>query len=166
MRLQRCSREWLASGFTLIELLVVVFLIGLVSGFAVLSIHSRGDNREIFEELQRFRHRLTLAGSEAVIQGRPIGVQLDEKRYQFLLAGQTEWQELNDIEALQPQELPPEWKIEPLLGSREVSFQKVDVKSNGQQDDKIEAKLIPHIIYGWKVNLCVVQGNMDLLCLR
>jgi general secretion pathway protein H len=129
-------------GFTLIELLVVVFIVGLISGFAVLSINLSSNDREIFEELQYLRYQLTLAGEESIVRGLPVGVMFDERRYRFLLAGQSQWVELDDTEALKPHELPASWKIELRLGSS-----KVILDSEVVENEQIEASNIPHIVF-------------------
>ena len=136
-----CNRQirW-SAGFTLIELLVVVFLIGLISGFALLSISSLGDDREIEGQLKRLQYQLKLASEEAVIQGRPIGVQFDEGRYLFLIAGKSQWLELKNNKALRVHDLLHDWKLELRLSGKRIPL------VNASDDDS-QAKLIPHIIF-------------------
>ncbi len=129
-------------GFTLIELLVVVFIIGLISGFAVLSINVRSDDREILEQLQQLRFQLALAGEESVVRGRPIAVMLDERRYQFIQAGQSRWVELDDTEALKPHNLPVGWKFDLRLGSREITL----TTEESENEDPTN-NLVPHIVF-------------------
>lgn len=136
-----------SAGFTLIELLVVVFLIGLISGFAVLSINSRGDDREILEQLKRFQYQLVLAEEEAVIRNRPIGVRLDEGGYRFLIAGRSQWEELEDVRALQPEEFSLEWKLELQVGGREVSLNDENAEDAISENDGQSGQPPPQIIF-------------------
>ncbi len=130
---------WRSSGFTLIELLVVVFLIGLISGFALLSINSLGDDREIEDQLNRLQYQLKLAGEESVLQGRPIGVQFDEGRYQFLIAGKTQWLDLKDNKALRAQNLLHDWKFELRFSGKEIPLERVSGDS--------QTKVFPQIVF-------------------
>ncbi len=128
------------SGFTLIELLVVVFLIGLISGFAVLSVNSRGNNRDIEEQIKRLQIQLGLAGEESVVQVRPIGVQFTQGQYLFLIAGKYKWLQLENNKALQTQELQPGWKFELRLGNKNVPLAQRLVDSS-------QIELLPQIIF-------------------
>lgn len=128
-------------GFTLIELLVVVFLIGLISGFAVLSVSSRGDSREIEEQIRVLQYQLIMASEESVIQGRPVGVQFEQGKYAFLIAGKSKWLELDDGKVFKPRELLRDWKFELLLGSETITLKNPEVV------DSPEAELTPQIIF-------------------
>ena len=139
MSLKNRQRRW-SAGFTLIELLVVVFLIGLISGFALLSISSLGDDREIEWQLKRLQYQLKLASEDAVIQGRPIGVQFDEGRYLFLIAGRSQWLELENNKALRVQDLLQDWKFELRLSGKKIPLVKT-------VDGDSQAKLTPQIIF-------------------
>ncbi len=139
MKLNNHQKRW-SDGFTLIELLVVVFIVGLVSGFAVLSIGSLDDERDIEEQARRLQYQLIMAGEESIIQGHPIGVQFKQGKYTFLIAGRTEWLEINDNKALSSQELLRDWRFELLLGGKGIPLVKEGV-------DASKEKLSPHIIF-------------------
>ncbi len=108
------------SGFTLVELLVVVFLIGLISGFALLSVNSRGDDREVTEELKRLRYKLTLASEEAVVQGQPVGVYYEGGGYHFLTYQKGLWSEVTQSKALKSEALSRQWQLELRLGGKRI----------------------------------------------
>ena len=103
---------WRQNGFSLLELLVVVFIIGLISGLAILSVNSSDDSRLAERETQRMRQLFTLAAQEAVLQGRPLGVELGETGYRFLIAGRTKWELFADDDLLRPRNLPQGWRVE------------------------------------------------------
>jgi len=127
-------------GFTLIELLVVVFLIGLISGFAVLSVSSRGEGREITEELKQLQYRLNLAIEESVIQGRPLGVKFEEGEYEFLITHLAKWSEVSDNRALRQHSLLYGWRFELRLGSKKIPLQVPEIE--GEPADPV-----PQIVF-------------------
>lgn len=139
MKLVRRQDRW-SSGFTLIELLVVVFLIGLISGFAVLSVSTKGDNREIEDQLKLLQYQLTMAGEESVVQGRPVGVQFEQEKYSFLISGKTGWSELNDGKVFKPRELLRAWRFDLQIESKDITLLEAGEGSS-------QAVSIPQIIF-------------------
>jgi general secretion pathway protein H len=99
-------------GFTLLELLVVIFIIGLMSGYVVLSIDAGGRERSLDQESRRLHGLLRLAAQEAVLQGREVGVLLYLDRYAFVTSGLTAWEPPDDGTMLQPRQLPIGWRLE------------------------------------------------------
>jgi len=79
------------AGFTLLELMVVLVLIGIIFGFAMLSMG--GD--KIAEAMERETHRLvtliSLASDEAIIRGDEIAIQFTDTGYSFLVLGPAGW---------------------------------------------------------------------------
>jgi general secretion pathway protein H len=127
-------------GFTLVELLVVVFLIGLISGFAVLSISSKGDDREIEDQLRLLQYQLTMASEESVMKGTPVGVQFDQGKYSFLIAGKFTWLELDDGKVFKAHELLRNWSFELEAGGEQVTLAENTEDSAGEE-------LVPQIIF-------------------
>ena len=72
-----------SDGFSLLELLVVVFIIGILATMMTLSVGTTGGDRELEQEIERIETLLDLAGEEAVIQGREIGLRFFTDRYEF-----------------------------------------------------------------------------------
>lgn len=98
-----------ACGFTLLELLVVLLIIGILMGMAVLSVGSRSPEKELREELARFKVRIDLARHEALLEAREWGIRFDGRGgYRFMrLDARRQWQESEDEERLlQPYRLP------------------------------------------------------------
>jgi general secretion pathway protein H len=127
-------------GFTLLELLVVVFLIGVISSFAVLSVSSKGDDREIEDQLSLLKYQLTMASEESVVQGRPVGVRFDTNGYSFLIAGKSKWLELGNNKIFKSQDLLRNWKYGLLVSDEELAL------SEAEQDSS-ESDVTPHIIF-------------------
>ena len=139
MRLINHHKRWYR-GFTLIELLVVVFLIGLISGFVVLSVSTVRDDREIEDQIRLLQYQLAMASEESIVQGRPLGVQLEQGRYSFLIAGKSKWKELNDGKIFRSMKLQQGWKFELLIGSENMPFAK-------GEDGSSKTKSVPQIIF-------------------
>ncbi len=75
-------------GFTLIEIMVVMVIIGVILGFATLSIGDGGQARKLEQEMQRLASLLTLASQEAIMQAKEMGVYFEKGGYRFYENGQ------------------------------------------------------------------------------
>jgi general secretion pathway protein H len=102
---RRLSSPGLSKGFTLIELLVVLVIIGVLIGFAVLSVGEDGRERALEREARRLAVLLELASEEAVLQARELGLAVGERGYAFFLLEGSGWLVLDD-EILRPREFP------------------------------------------------------------
>jgi general secretion pathway protein H len=110
-------------GFTLLEISVVVAIIALLATVAVLKLPSvSGGGRELDEEMRRFTALIDLAGEEAVLQGRDLGVYIDESRYSFhaFNPDTRSWQPL--LEELRERELPEGISFDLVLEGRPVTL--------------------------------------------
>lgn len=63
---------------------MVVLVVGILSAVVLLGLNPGGPERRLDDEAERLASLLTLAGSEAVMQNREYGLQLDEAGYRFL----------------------------------------------------------------------------------
>lgn len=70
------------TGFTLIELIVVVVIIGVMAGFATLSI-GLGHSDEVKQEARRLQALMEIAAQESLLSGRDLGMLFTENSYQF-----------------------------------------------------------------------------------
>ncbi len=129
----------LQSGFTLLELLVAVFIIALISGFAVLSLRGADLDRQMEQEVERAGQLFRLAAQEAVTQARPIGVLVAEQSYGFLLAGADAW-ELEQSGPFRTRDIPRDWRIE-------CECTPQGTTQAASQSDGESAKLSPHVIF-------------------
>lgn len=69
-------------GFTLIELLVVIFIIGIVTGVALLNFH-QSEERQMQGFVKELSQVLALAQDRAMLQRKIIGFSVDQDTYYF-----------------------------------------------------------------------------------
>ncbi|MDM8560407.1 type II secretion system minor pseudopilin GspH [Candidatus Parabeggiatoa sp. HSG14] len=91
-------------GFTLIEIMVVMVIIGVILGFATLSIGDGGQARKLEQEVQRLASLLTLASEEAIMQAKEMGVYFEKEGYRFYENGQVLTMQQDDL--FRPRILP------------------------------------------------------------
>lgn len=84
------------AGFTLLELLVVLVVVGITLSFAVVGLGTSSPGERVDEEARRLQALLRLAGDEAVLRGRTLGVHLGRNGYRFLVRDATGWQPLEE----------------------------------------------------------------------
>lgn len=72
------------SGFTLLEVLLVAMLMGLVATAVTLSMGGAKGDREIDKQARRLMATLQLAQEYAVMDGRLVGIRVEENGWQFM----------------------------------------------------------------------------------
>jgi general secretion pathway protein H len=118
-------------GFTLLEISVVVVIVAVLATVAIIKIpHLGGGGRQLDEEMRRFTALVDLAGEEATLQGRDLGLHIDDDRYTFYVfdADQQTWQTLP--EELRERVLPEGIRLVLVLEGRAVTL-----KSDAAKDD-------------------------------
>jgi len=83
-----------ASGFTLVELMVVLLIIGLMASVVVFSFPSGSSKLE--EDAQRFAARTAALRDNAILQSRPMAVQITPSGYSFLERRKGSWSVIED----------------------------------------------------------------------
>lgn len=127
-------------GFTLLELLVVIVLIGVIAGFAALSVGDGGQGERLETEAQRLAALITLAGEEAVLDGRQLGLSMTPEGYRFLEYGEELWEVVESDRLFRARELPAGVAAELV-----VDGMPVDVK--GPVDEENPEVLKPHLTF-------------------
>ena len=89
----RSGKPLAISGFTLLEVIVVVAIIGILVGFAGLSLNTSDRHAKIEKALNRLLSASEMAAQEALISGQPISVDIYENTYQFLRFESGEWRQ-------------------------------------------------------------------------
>jgi general secretion pathway protein H len=128
-------------GFTLIEVLVVIVLIGVILTFAVLSVGN--PQRDILErEARRLAALMELAGEEAVLQSREIGVSVKFDGYTFLTLNGEKWSPIEGDELLRARETPEGIRLELEVEGRSV-FE--DDSKDKKENERSEPQTRPDV---------------------
>ena len=83
-----------AAGFTLVELMVVLLIIGLMASVVVFSFP--GGSSDLEEDAQRFAARTAALRDNAILQSRPMAVQITPSGYSFLERRKGSWSVIED----------------------------------------------------------------------
>jgi len=83
-----------SAGFTLVELMVVLLIIGLMASIVVFSFPSGSSALE--EDAQRFAARTAALRDNAILQSRPMAVQVTPSGYSFLERRKGNWSVIED----------------------------------------------------------------------
>jgi general secretion pathway protein H len=78
------------SGFTLIELMVVIVIIGLAAAAVVLAVPERGGSLQA--EAERFAARAKAARDAAIVEARPMALQVGAAGYEVARRSGGEWE--------------------------------------------------------------------------
>ena len=79
------------SGFTLVELMVVIVILGLAATAVVLAIPEQGGS--LHSEAERFAARAKAARDTAIVESRPMSLQVGQGGYVIARRSGGEWQE-------------------------------------------------------------------------
>lgn len=136
--------EHSGAGFTLLEILVVMFIIGIIVGFAVLSVDGRAGDDKLQQEAERLDALLGLATDEAILYGVEVGLDLTRDGYRFLRFNEGGWQpiDLSD-HPLRPRKLDPGMKLELL----EEDDERKRLAQTKKDEDSKEDGLRPEVLF-------------------
>lgn len=115
-------------GFTLLELLVVLVILAVVAATAVLSVGTLGRDETLQDESLRLVTLLRLASEEAVLNGRDLGLHLEEDNYRFLVYSRDElrWLPVDDDRVFRARPLPDGLFFTLAVEDREVILEPVE----------------------------------------
>ena len=131
-------------GFTLLEIAVVVAIIAVLATVAVIKLPQiSGGGRELDEEMRRFTTLIDLAGEEAILEGRDLGLYIDDDRYTFYAfdPDQQTWQQMP--EELRERILPAGITLELELEGRPVTLTATDAPEQEDSESDGDGELVP-----------------------
>ncbi len=83
-------------GYTLLEVLVVLVILGVLSGFAVLALRGQTDSERLHEAADRFAALVRHQCEEALLGGRTLRLQVDDRGYRFEVLSRAGWEAHSD----------------------------------------------------------------------
>jgi general secretion pathway protein H len=92
------------SGFTLLEIVVVMVVVATLATLAALSIGNLGRSEALEQTAQRIILAVDLGAEEAALSGHPVGLDIYEGGYEYLIYRDSEWQVLNRGKLFNPYE--------------------------------------------------------------
>ncbi len=109
-------------GFTLIEMLIVVFIIGILSAAAMLSVNLTGRDRDLENESDRLLSLVNYAREQAELQTREYGVIFHDDGYQFVAFDTRRglWREVYEDDSLRLRKLPDGLDVKLIVDARPV----------------------------------------------
>lgn len=90
--MQACNRE---SGFTLLEMVVVMVIIATLATLAALSVGSLGRGAALQDAAERIVLAVDLGAEEAALSGYPVGLDISDVGFEYLIYRDGQWQLLN-----------------------------------------------------------------------
>lgn len=126
-------------GFSLLELLVVVFIIGLLSGVAVLTLPGKDGAALLNEQRYSLMSGLRAARAEAVFSGRSLGLLWRGRSGEFQVLTQEGWQPIDTGVLAKPLQLVDGVRAEILVAGEPL-------KGASTGDDNAEIQ-VPQILF-------------------
>lgn len=135
-------------GFSLLELLVVIFIIGLLSGVAVLTLPGKDGAALLNEQRYHALGVLRNARAEAVFSGRSLGLLWRGQRGEFLVLTAQGWMPVDTGVLAKPLRLDPAVRSQISVAGEPLRLDKTraDQKADGDPDEN-DAALTPHILF-------------------
>lgn len=124
-------------GFTLIELMVVSLVVVLITSTIALKLTS-GGKKALHEEARRMNALVRLASERALLQGRDVGMVVENNGYRFFLfdVAQRQWLDLSTDRVFRPRTLPENMRIELAVEESEVTWPEPEKNRSRDADDE------------------------------
>lgn len=105
------------SGFTLIEIMTVVVIVAFMAGMAVMALGGNNTDDKMKLEAQRMTELIRLAGDQAIMRGKELGIELTETGYRFAVLENRKWKAVSDLREFTERKLPEPLKLNIALDS-------------------------------------------------
>ncbi|EKE85216.1 type II secretion system minor pseudopilin GspH [Idiomarina xiamenensis] len=115
-------------GFTLIELMLVVAIVGVMALAVMFTLPADKQGADTKALATALRARIEYAREYAIVRQQPLGLYVDNQRYQFLIWQQQRWRELN-TRSLGTNKLPPQAELR--LTSGDMALLEQDEENAG-----------------------------------
>jgi general secretion pathway protein H len=150
-------------GFTLLEIAVVVAIIAMLATVLVIKLPSiGGGGRALDEELARFTALVDLASDEAILEGRDLGVRIENDRYAFYAFDYDRQAWLPLPEELRERQLPEGIRFELELEGRPVTLESAAAEEDGAESEpQTAAGPVPQILILSSGELTPFKLTMD-----
>ncbi|MEM7083502.1 MAG: type II secretion system minor pseudopilin GspH [Pseudomonadota bacterium] len=128
------SREY---GFTLIEVSVVLLIITVLTAVFALNIQA-GGKKALKEEARRMNALVRLASEQALLQGRDIGMVVEDNGYQFYLYDLTQqrWLDLSTERMFRARTLPDNMRMEIAIEENSVTWPEPEERDESEEGDE------------------------------
>lgn len=127
-------------GFSLLELMVVIFIIGLLSGVAALSLPEKAGGSLLQEQRYQMLNTLRSARAEAVFSGRTLGLLWERRRGSFFFLSAQGWQPITEGVLAKPLEFDDRLELELSMSGEPLS------KANTLSDDE-DSQATPQLVF-------------------
>ncbi|MEE1339922.1 MAG: type II secretion system minor pseudopilin GspH [Succinivibrionaceae bacterium] len=125
------------SGFTLIEILMVIFLMGMVTSMVSLALPpSTSLEGDPYEQAERLNYIMDEIADRASMEGRIIGLRVEENGYEFMVQSQTSTRTVSAPKTLEEEFMVTDWDR---LGW--VTYDREDIATKKNFSDEVFVSL-------------------------
>lgn len=138
---QPASRQ---NGFTLIELMVVSLVIVLITSAIALKL-TAGGKKSLHEEARRMNALIRLASEQALIEGRDIGLSIENNGYSFYMfdVRGRQWVDYGTNKVFRARTLPKNMRMELAVEENEVTWPDPEEEDEDESDESEDDIVIP-----------------------
>ncbi len=117
-------------GFTLLELLVVVVIVGILATMFTLAVGLGDGEGAAQDEIDRFAALVAMAGEEAILQGRELGLRFYPDGYRFLSLDPDDgrWTVMAGDDLFKPRQLPDGLELTVEIEGRAIQLKDADTE--------------------------------------
>ncbi|MFK8032469.1 MAG: type II secretion system minor pseudopilin GspH [Gammaproteobacteria bacterium] len=137
---QPLSRQ---NGFTLIELMVVSLIIVLITSAIALKLTS-GGKKALHEEARRMTALIRLASEQALLEGRDIGLVVEDNGYSFYMfnALSRQWADLGTNKIFRSRTLPDNMRMELAVEENSVTWPDPEERDEDDEEEDSEGDIV------------------------